>query len=175
MAAIPWSGSCIARFAIVCVLAVLALGAASPTIANLWIPEDTIVTYYRGYKLGDRGLIARAFLAVPPSGIAEIGLGDEIEYTIEEKVAVLHSRLHSQGGDIKIVTYAKWSTARGVDELITAFVLRQVREEWKIVGYDSVGRDGCSPDGFLDPPSRMGREMSANSVATTVPAFLTAI
>jgi len=118
------------------VIAVLAriVGADGTTI-DLSTPEATIATYYRGYNLGDRNIIAATFLK--PGAISSTGLGVATQYRIVSKKIIVHSPV-AQPGDLEIETVGedKWPDGR-VYGFITSFFLRQVGGEWKIAGYAS--------------------------------------
>jgi hypothetical protein len=128
---------------IIAILAPFLLGAGAYPIIELSTPEQTVRTYYRGYKQGDRTIIAQTFLNKKPEEISKTGLGFDVEYTIERIHNIMYSRSSGTEGDIEIITHANWSGAQGTDEMRTSFLLRKSKEGWKIVEYDSVPWGKC--------------------------------
>lgn len=118
------------------VIVVLArIAGADGTTVDLSTPEATIATYYRGYSLGDRGIIAATFLKAWT--IESTGLGVARQYRIATKKTIIQSP-GAQPGDLEIVTMveASWPDGR-VYRFVTSFILRQIGSEWKIVEYAS--------------------------------------
>jgi hypothetical protein len=104
---------------------------------DLSTPEATVATYYRGYMAGNKHVVEQTFLTTPH--LEEPGFTPPViaAFRILKAERIEKTRLFGEPGDVEVTTEVSWRTPHPAQEV--RFVLRHVRDAWKILSYSAVG------------------------------------
>lgn len=122
--------------ALVGLVLVIGVHAATGQINGLMTPADTVAAFYRGYIIGDKALTERTLLSTSTIPEAVFRVSPIAGFHIVKVSPARKDDLFATRGDVEVLVDV-YSRGRAAPDRMS-FVVRRDGREWKIAAYSAL-------------------------------------